>query len=519
MSVASRLRGYAYLLGVAGLYALAAVWIAVSVPAPAPLAPLSLWREVDFTTAPPSAGKTTPPLLEDDFAHPLTPPVLLEAALVWRPLGADFLLYSALDGTRHLRHDWLRGSPQQWAAFPSAEGLILLWTTPDEALWSALLSAEGDQVGAPILLGRGVDHFSARRFLTGGLSVLYREEGGLRWRLLDEKARPLPPLALNIRNAPHAFDVVNDPQDPTQVWIIWGEAEGLQALRLRLSNPPVLGQTRRVASVRLGAGEWLGRLWALEVGGRVWVLWGVSAADRPDVERYAAVWLGEEGEPAPLVLPQAEALRWAPRHPDLPRVSMAALVGGAWRPYSLEFDATGALGFRALDGPDVTASPIALYGEHAAWVTLDLSGAPRLVVRTLDPRFGVFRYPPETPKNLRQAWLNGLRRSPLGGVWLMVAMGVLLITGGRPWSLAAALVAYLGAKMLLPFGLFENYPELLGGAGRIFIWLACMGSAGLGAVLAFIGLGRSDLPLGLPCATFCLTDALLTFAFWGTSLQ
>jgi hypothetical protein len=194
-------------------------------------------------------------------------------------------------------------------------------------------------------------------------------------------------------------------------------------------------------------------------------------------------------------------------------------VGGAWRPYSLEFDATGVLGFRALDGPDVTASPIALYGEHAAWVTLDLGGAPRLVVRTLDPRFGFFRYPPQAPQDPRRAWLNGLQRSPLGVVWLMVALGVLLIAGGRPWALAAALVAYLGAKMLLPFGLFESYPELLDGAGRFFIWLATMGSAGLGAALAFIGLGRRALPLGLPCATFCLTDALLTFAFWGTSLQ
>ncbi|NJL93700.1 MAG: hypothetical protein HC915_08185 [Anaerolineae bacterium] len=365
-------------------------------------------------------GPETPAMGPAPLTHPLQAPVWLPGLLIYRPLEADALVTQPRPASEAQHHDWLRGTPLQFMAFRSAGQVVLLWRTPD-AFWSAQLAADGQQISAPIRVHAGpVSTFSALADPAERLHVAWIAEGRLFYTLVDRLARPRPASEL----APGARAVALG-QQANQVRIAWGSQQQLYVATLNRAAPRALPENvQAVNDFALPEGAELSSLNLLPTDSGWLVLWGWAAPAQPDVEQYTGAHLLPNGtqELLDLRLPDNPPLRWAMPHGN--SLTIAAWQRGSWRALHIGW-VDGAWQVRQRwPGPPVTASPIALQGEGAAWATLDDAGLPRLF-RTDEPT-GF----PEEGRASASRPPEGLVRfaaAPLALTWL--------ILGGATWRL------------------------------------------------------------------------------------
>jgi hypothetical protein len=474
-------------------------------PSEATLIPLSPWRQVKLT---------------QEAVQPLHPPVWIDSALLWRPLGAAVLVYQSLDGQVIHRYDWLRGTPIQWQALVSPAHTYLMWRTLEGALWVALLSPTGEQLTAPVVIAeREVEAFTAVLTPQGEISLAWGQGGAWQARPIDSQARPLP--SVNITEQADQMTLAVDAAG--QVVIFWQSQGDLWQAQLDPTQRPYqLANRRLLGQVSLTEQEWVSSVDATALeGDSMALLWGISHASAPDQARYQGLILSGQTDPLAfdLTIPDITALRWADLSGD--QVALAAKIEGQWRAALLGLGGRGPQGYQLLPGPAVTASPIAYHDQSLAWITLDAAQNPRLVIQTLNPAWGELNYAEPARPGLRNVLEAGLQNAPYGLVWLIAPALLYGLTLGRPYGPSVALGVYWLGKALLAGGLWTTYPPILsawgldsGVIGGLALLLAASGLAGL---LGTVGWGQTPHPLRH--AAYCLTDWLLTCAILGASLQ
>ena len=456
--------------------------------------------------------------LAPEPAQPLAVPALLDNAIIWRPLGSSELVYSHLDRSQTRRYDWLRGLPLRWQAQHSETEIFLSWLTESETLWTAILSAEGEQITAPIeIASQNVSDFQTVITEQDALVVFWTADDALGMRLVDRRG---PRLVNNLLPDVKHFAVRKTSGQHLQ--IAWVNGEGV----LQLGEIDLKGDllteaitnttTLNAFSLPLLGEGWLSSLELLTVEDTSIVIWGITAAQQPDQERYSLATITPGStEYASLSLGDDVSLRWARSHSTRPQLAIAANIGNQWQPTLITFDTHGAFNVQTVEGAEVTASSIAAYDEHIAWVTLDSLAAPQLYVTTLDERYGNVQTATRDVA-WQTAIQEGLATGYLAILWLILPIGLFLRLGGEMKVFAGAQLAYWLAKTVLPLGVFSMYPLALDGLGIaspfVLTSLALLAINACAALIAYTSLDK--IPITLKHATYFLTDALLTFAIF-----
>jgi len=478
---------------------------AARVPSVSPPPTASPWRVVALPATP---------------AQPLHPPVVLDHALIWRPLGSSALVYSSLDGATTHRYDWLRGIPLQWSAHTTEDQIYLTWRTPEGVLWGAILSPNGEQQSAPIEYATvGADFFQSTLLPNGLLGVAWRDERSLYLRTVQRGGQSLPPVRL----AQNVDDFSLTPINGNTLFIAWRDGA-----KLFLGEVPLdenwqalpLTEVQPIPEFSLAADAWLASLVVFHNDAQRLIVWGIGNATHPSTETFGGVWLPLQSRAAPqfftLLLPNNPPLRWAGAGDD-GRLVLAARLGANWQPVRVEFGATGAASLQMVDGAAQTGGAAAFKGDHFAWVTLNPLGEPLLYATTLDPRFGVLPAP-STPTDWQATLRRGLGRSPYLLLWLILPVVVAWLLRGRSLVLPAVVAAYWLSKLILPLGVFASYPTLLGrGSPFLAAWVALFLISRVAAMVAYIGWGNT--PATIRHAAYFLTDAALTFAIFGAAVE
>jgi hypothetical protein len=481
--------------GIAGLVILVGIIFCASripqKPAPEPASP---WRII-----------TSP---EEAFAQPLHAPVLLDDAIIWRPLGEDSLIYTTLDGSREMEYDWLIGTPLQWTAHAAGAVRHLSWRTVEGQLYNAVLSPEGEQLTAPVQVTERTADFETLSLAGGNLLVVWRQDSALWARLVDSEGRPLAPAQIQ---APVEDFALGD--GPSLAWVSGGE---LFAAPLEVSGAvPTLGTSQQIAAFEVPEEAWLSSLFFARVRISRLLIWGFGQADQPDVETYQGAFVSGGEWTFSLDLPA----RWASPSAAGDQLVLAVLVEDEWRQAILDLRNNALEILREL--PPATGGLPAMRGETIAWVSLDEQAAPSLTIRTQNPAWGtpIATNSVASSENWRDALREGLEASPWGLIWLAAPLLSLeWLRGQERWyEMSLALALYWVGKAGLSFDLFSGYPSLFNeweiaspfGFGVLVLVLINLTAALIGYT------GWGDTPVRVRYAAYFLTDALLTFLiFW-----
>jgi hypothetical protein len=496
-------------------------------------------------------------------AAPLDEPALLAQPLALIARSVDTpLAYAPLAGdqtpTGILPYPDV--NPRRWQVAPaSASAYHIVWQEQDTRLRCALIDIDGTTVRGPIELAT-----SARPdFVTlpgddGDLLVIWinSRTAEINAVTIDSAGRPGPITAFPSQRITH----VAAARDQTGLihvawltspapdqWTIFYQASAANLLTL---DTPALLHT-----FTLAPGE---SITALHMGlddTHVYLFWGTTTAVQPDTERVqvisfplgspAAVMLSElrlpdhftptatlpdlpyVGRIDPVTTPPSHPawLRW-PRPASgqsaaLP-LAVALRTTDGWQPAVVHFQQGDPIGFQVIAPLPADAGPPALLASDdllAVWTGLD-GITPHLYTAQTSGK-GLISAPTPHDHLLRRTLAGALVGIPLGLLWLVLPLCVVIVAPENPWTLPLALALYGTAKLLWPAHLFSRLPPALAAAhftsarSLVEITVLLIGLISTGAcVLA----QRRKRPTRQIYLTYLLLDAALTWLVFGANV-
>ena len=457
---------------------------AYRIPDPAPPEFHSAWRMIP---------------IEQSLAQPLQMPAILSDGVIWQELGDTKLRYQQLSGANTYHYDWIPGQVVNWAAIERRNDTLLIWRDNEDKLSIATLTLSGEQITAPIPLGRASDFRLIDRQPT---LILWRESGSLYASTIDQAGRPILPTRIRENIGLYAAHPNGQ--------IIWQEGNTLFNGILDFTQ----GVSLNSANSMFNWDEPPIELHLIEGLAGTTAIWGTAV--QPDVTRYQLlVFAGENPNPIELSIHDLP-LRWL--NTNGYDITIATLdKNDIWKPLLVAIY-LGVEHFTGIDdAPSVTGSPIAIGtdSQHMGWVTLDETLMPQLYISNY--QYGSSPYIPKlTIGDWRVAMRDGLRYAPYGLLWLIAPLLSLLLIKFPPYQLPVVLVLYWLGKNILSFGLWNEYPTVL----QDFSLSPLIALFGIALIAALMGsVGWIKTPAWIRYTVFCLTDALLTFAIFGAGVQ
>lgn len=443
------------------------------------------------------------PVVVETESPPLDRPLLTQDAILWREGGN--IRYQHLSGHPRYRYDWV--TPEEWSLVETPNQTFVNWITTGSRLFTALISPTGEQLTAPIRVDVGITlDFQAVAGADGGQVVVWQDTEMLHLSLMDASGRPSTPIVLGV--AVDDFAVQADANG--QIYLAWRSDDEIFAAITTTDNP-TLDSAQAIAT--LPAEGWLSNLLVLLTPQRFVVLWGITPPTRPDTEVYSGVLLPRSGqaEPQPfdLQLPDALPTRWARSYAD--GIGLAVLQDGTWQAARIRFGDNGPEGLRFVPGAAVDGSPPTVHDDTLAWVHF----APRPRFEVVSQVWGEARQNTTWQSAVRM----GLEKSPFFVLWFIAPLLGWYFMKNERW-----VVLYWLSKTVFPLGMLSVFPVTLHAyrdyAPFVVGIVAWGGIAAVAWALAFID-HWAGIKFAVPLryATFCLTDAILSFAIFGAAVE
>jgi hypothetical protein len=451
-------------------------------------------------------------------------------------------------------------NPRRWqVALASPSAYHIVWQEQDTRLRCALISTGGTTVRGPIELAT-----SARPdFVTlpgedGDLLVIWinNRTAELSAVTIDSAGRPGPISSFPSQRIAHVAAArdqtglihtawLSSPA-PDQ-WTIFYQAS--------VANPLALDTPVPLYTFALAPGESIATLQMGLDSTHVYLVWSTTTAARPDMERVQVISfslgsptagtlsevrlpdhftptstlaaLPHVGRIDPVTVPPTHpgALRW-PRPTSgqsaaLP-LAVALRTADGWRPAVVYFQHGNLIGFQVIAPLPADAGPPALLASddlYAAWTGLD-GITPHLYTAQTGGK-GLVSAPAPHGHLLRRTLAGALVGIPLGLLWLVLPLCVVIAAPANTWTLPFALALYGTAKLLWPAHLFSRLPPLLAAAhfasARSLVEIAVL-LIGLIATGVCVLAQRRKYPTWRICLIYPLVDAALTWLVFGANV-
>jgi hypothetical protein len=451
-------------------------------------------------------------------------------------------------------------NPRRWqVALASRSAYHVVWQEQDTRLRCALISTAGTTVRGPIELAT-----SARPdFVTlpgedGDLLVIWinNRTAELSAVTIDSAGRPGPISSFPSQRIAH----VAAARDQTGLihtawltspapdqWTIFYQASAANPLTLDASTP--------LYTYTLAPGESITTLQMGLDSTHVYLFWSTTTAAQPDAERVQvirfpidspAAWTLSEvrlpdhftptstlaalphvGRIDPVTAPASHlaGLRWprpAPGQSDALPLAVALHTADGWRPAVVYFQHGDLIGFQVIARLPADAGPPALLASGdlvAAWTGLD-GITPHLYTAQTGGK-GLIPAPTPHDHLLRRTLAGALVGIPLGLLWLVLPLCVVIAAPANTWTLPLALALYGAAELLWPASLFSRLPPLLAAAHfaspRSLVEIAVL-LIGLIATGVCVLAQRRKRPAWQICLIYLLVDAALTWTVFGANV-
>jgi hypothetical protein len=452
-----------------------------------------------------------PQVTDHGAVAPLDEPALLAQplALIWRPVTSPApLAYQPLDSGR-MKIGILSYSdvnPRRWQAAPAELPTYhVMWLEQDNRLRSALVDITGETVRGPIDLASGIrPDFVTSSLSDGRLLVLWTsartaEIGTL---IIDSAGRPGPidhlpseriaqvAAGLDRAGMVHLAWLTSPTPDNRAIYYRASSTNPVTIDAPTLLDTFTLAPSESITAFRLGLDDTHGYLF-----------WGTTTAAQPDVERVrvlafpldspADVTLSElvlsdrftpsgqnlttlhVGRIAPLAETpsQPARLRWprpAPGQQAFLPLAVALRTPEGWRPAVVYYQNGEALGFQIVAPLPADAGPPGLLAGQTGELVLAWTGlnnmTPHLYTAHTSGK-GLVSVSVDSDRAALRTLAGVLAGIPLGLLWLILPICVVLLAPANTWTLPLTLAVYGAGKLVWPATLFTRLPPLLAATG------------------------------------------------------
>jgi hypothetical protein len=503
-------------------------------------------------------------------AAPLDEPALLThpLALIGQPVTSPPpLAYQSLDSKRVTIGilSYSDVNPRRWQVAPADPFFYhIVWLEQDDRLRSALVSTTGETVRGPIDLVSGIrPDFVTLSLSDGQLFVLWTnartaEIGTL---IIDPAGRPGPIDNLPSERITRVAAGLDRAGTVHLAWLSSPTPDNWTIYyRASDTNPIIIDAPTLLHAFALTPGE---SIMAFKMGlddTHGYLVWSTTTAAQPDVEhvrvlaflldspadvtlselalpdRFTPSGLNMTTLPVGQIDPLTETpsqpadLRWprpAPgQHAVLP-LAVALRTPEGWRPAVVYYRHGEALGFQIVAPLPADAGPPGLLADPSgdlvlAWTGLNNmtphrytahTGGKGLVSASVDPNRAAL-----------QTLAGALAGIPLGLLWLVLPVCLVLLAPANTWTLPLTLAVYGAGKLIWPATLFTRLPPLLAATG---IERQASAHWVVGSTVLLIGLAaggawylawRLKRPYWQNGLVYPLVDAALTWVIFGANV-
>jgi hypothetical protein len=450
-------------------------------------------------------------------------------------------------------------NPRRWqVALASPSAYHVVWQEQDTRLRCALISTEGNTVRGPIELAT-----SARPdFVTlpgedGDLLVIWinNRTAELSAATIDSAGRPGPISSFASQRIAHVAAARDQTGLIHTAWLSSPAPDQWTiSYQASVANPLALDTPVPLYTFTLAPGE---SITTLQMGlddTHVYLFWSTATAAQPDTERVqvisfplgspAAGTLSEVrlpdhftptgtltalphvGRIDPVTVPPSHpaALRWprpAPGQSALP-LAVALRTTDGWRPAVVYFQHGDLIGFQVIAPLPADAGPPALLASGdllAVWTGLD-GITPHLYTAQTDGE-GLVSAPAPRDHLVRRTLAGALIGIPLGLLWLVLPLCVVIAAPANTWTLPLSLALYGTAELLWPAPLFSRLPPLLAAAhfasARSLVEIAVLLIGLIATGVCYLA-QRHKRPIWQICLIYPLVDAALTWLVFGANV-